>query len=532
MNYFNFKRYNFSTIIKKINITTLKYSRFVQNINYRKFSLKSTYKYLNIKNFNIFKLYEKINFEKYKYLPLYFFFIFIFFGAIFLNIPAFYKYDKSKIEKIICINENTKCSIKGKINYSFYPTPRIKIKNLEIKQKENKKNVLIQSKNVSLKLSMENLLNKKKQNIKQVEFKKYEINLELTKNNNYLDFFNKKNINIPVKFKEGKITFFDNGVYIASINNADINLKKINDFLNLKLNGNFLNDNILVIWETKLKNTEPLTEFKLKMKDINLLVKASFFNTNKENLNIKNGNISIKKKKNKLTAVFDYKDKEFLITKANVRNFFLEGKLVGKIRLRPYTNFNLDLELNSINFTKLYTYFLSQTEEDQKNIFRISDKINGQLNFSSNRIYSNFNLIKSFESRLNFNNGNISIEQFLINLGKLGAADILGTINNDKELTNFKYETNIFIENQKKFLSKFGIYNKKKIPSNLFISGNFDLFNIKNTLYEISGDEKVNENDVNYIEKEFNQIMLEEDYESLFLFSKFKEFVKAITSEN
>ena len=40
---------------------------------------------------------------------------------------------------------------------------------------------------------------------------------------------------------------------------------------------------------------------------------------------------------------------------------------------------------------------------------------------------------------------------------------MLGTINNDKKFTNFKFESNIFVDNQKKFLSKFGIYNKLKI---------------------------------------------------------------------
>ena len=79
-------------------------------------------------------------------------------------------------------------------------------------------------------------------------------------------------------------------------------------------------------------------------------------------------------------------------------------------------------------------------------------------------------MVKSFESRIKFYNGNISIEQFLLNLGKLGAADILGTISNDKKFTSLNFESNVFVDNQKKFLSKFGIYNAKTIPSNFFIS--------------------------------------------------------------
>ena len=180
---------------------------------------------------------------------------------------------------------------------------------------------------------------------------------------------------------------------------------------------------------------------------------------------------------------------------------------------------------------KLYNHLLALEKKNQKNLFKINKKINGKLSLSSDKIYSSYNLVKSFESRIKFNNGNISLEQFLINLGKLGAADVLGAINNDEKFTNFKYESNIFMDNQKKFLIKFGIYDKKTVSSNLFISGNFDLQNIKNSFYEISNNEKFNNEDVNFIEQEFNDLMLEDGYESLFRFPKFKEFIKSITSE-
>jgi hypothetical protein len=209
----------------------------------------------------------------------------------------------------------------------------------------------------------------------------------------------------------------------------------------------------------------------------------------------------------------------------------LDGQLEGKIKFLPYFNFDLDLSLNNINFTKLYNYFLTLDKKDQKNLFRINKKINGELSFSSDKIYSSYNLVKSFESRMKFNNGNIFVERFLINLGKLGAADILGTINNDKKFTNFRYESNIYVDNQKKFLSKFGIYNKQNIPSNLFISGNFDFQNIRSSFYEISDSKKLSNDDVNFIEEEFNDFMLTDGYESLFRFPKFKEFIKSILSE-
>ena len=140
-------------------------------------------------------------------------------------------------------------------------------------------------------------------------------------------------------------------------------------------------------------------------------------------------------------------------------------------------------------------------------------------------------MIKSLESRLTFYNGNAKIEQLLLNLGKLGAADVLGNINNDKGLSNFKFESNIFVDNQKKFLSKFGIYNKESVNSNLFISGNIDLENIKVSFYEISDDKKFNTEDINFIESEFNDLMLEDGFDNMFNFQKLKTFLSSVITE-
>ena len=58
----------------------------------------------------------------------------------------------------------------------------------------------------------------------------------------------------------------------------------------------------------------------------------------------------------------------------------------------------------------------------------------------------------------------------------------------------------------KRFYSKFGIYNKEKNSSNIFIMGNFDLVNLNARFIEISTNEKFNGDDVTFIEKEFNEI--------------------------
>ena len=523
-------KYIFSGISKSVKFIIYDFLKIYKLIDPRRLDFKKVYKYLDIRRYDFYRINKKINLTNYKYVPIYFVVFVIFMGFVYVVIPKFYSYDKSKIAKTVCINQNVECLIKGKVYYSFYPTPRIKIKDLIINDLFEKKDTLVTVKNTVIKLSIKNLLAKEKHKFKKIKFNNFEINLNSKNFKEYKNIFIKKINLIPITFAKGQIIFFDGKNYVATINNANLYLKFMQDSIDAILKGKFLNDDIYVNLNSKVVDSKSFTDIILKMSNINFLTKVNFINSEKDK-NIRNGNLLIKKGKNRITAVFDYKDNELVINKSNLRNTFLDGKLEGKITFLPYFNFNLDINLDSINFTKLYNYLLALDAKKQKNLFKINNKINGKFSLSSDKIYSSYNLVKSIESRVKFNNGNILIEQFLINLGKLGASDLLGTINNDKKFTNFRFESNIFIDNQKKFLSKFGIFNKKNLPSNFFVSGNFDLENLRASFYEVSGSEKLSNDDINFIEQEFNDFMLEDGLDSLFLFPKFKKFIKSITSE-
>ena len=523
----NFRRYNFSKIYKFIDLKRYNFSKIYKFIDFRRLNLSKVYKHFDIRRSDFYKKSKKTILINYKYFSLYIFIFVIFTGVVYLAVPAFYNYDKSKVEKIICKNKNIECLIEGKIKYTFYPTPRIKIKNLVINDSLEKKNTLLIAKNVAIKLSIKNLLIKKKQNFKEIELNNFETNIDLKNLKKYRNIFAKEINFIPVTFKKGKAEFFDKKNYVATINDVELYLIIQKDSKEAELRGKFLNDNIYINFSEKKINNKPSTDIILKISNLNLLTKANYTSSK----NILSGDILIKKDKNRFVGVFDYKNDEITINKSNLKNAFLNGQLEGKIKILPYFNFDLDLNLDSINFTKLYNRFLDLDEKNQKNFFKVNKKINGKLGLSSDKIYSKYNLVKSFESRIDFTNGNILVEQFLFNLGKLGAADISGTINNDKKFTHFKYESNLFIDNQKKFLSKFGIRNKKNIPTSLFVSGNFDLNNIRAKFYEISDNEKLDNEDINFIEQEFNDLMLMDGYENLFRFPKFVEFVKSITDE-
>jgi len=546
MKYIDFKRYKFSTITEKLKILGYNFFNFLNpgRYDYRKLykyldfrklykylDFRKLYKYIDIKSYDFLGIFKKLNLKRYKLLPLYFFLFLVCIGFIYLLIPEFYSYNKSKLESRICKNQNIKCSIKGKVNYSFYPTPRINIKNLIVNDFFTKKKQFIIVEEASIKISFKNLLKKEKQQFKRIQLNNYQINMDLKDLNKYKNFFSEKIIFMPIIFKNGKIILSNGNDYVSTIHDSKINIELNQKSKNIKLKGKFLNDDIYFKLNSEKKNNKPITDIIFKMSDLNLVTKANFFTSEIEKNTLK-GDIIIKKDKQRFSGNFNYKDNEITINKSNLANIFWSGDLQGKIKILPYFDFDLDLILDSINFTKLYSSFLALDEKEQKSLFKVDKKINGKLSVYANKVYSSYDLVKSFESRIKFNNGNISVDQFLISLGKLGAADISGAINSDKKFINFKYESNIFIENQKKFLSKFGVYNKEKIPSHFFISGNLDLQNLKKTFYEISNGEKLKNTDVNFIEQEFNDLMLSDNYENLFRFPKFKEFIKTITDKD
>ncbi len=536
MKYFDFKRYKFNSIIK--NFTTiqqfffkyLNYLNFKNFPNIKKYSIRLFLKYSDFKTYNFKKIYKNLNIKNYKLVPLYFLVFSIFIGIIYLIIPLFFNYDKLKIEKVLCQSETIKCEIKGNIKYSILPTPKIKIKNLLVTDSLNTKKYLLKAENVEMRLSLKNLTRKEKQKFTGLKFKNFEINLDVKNYKKYKSIFKKENSYIPLKLVKGKLILNEGKDYIGTISKAALDLHLFKDSIDIKLKGVFLEDKLSVVLNSEKINNKNFTNITLKMADLNLLTEVNL-NGSLLNNDDKSGTLLVKQRKNTITSFFDYKDNKLSISKSNISNNFFNGKLDGNIVFLPFFDFDLNINLNSIYFTKLYKYFLSLDEKVQQDIFKINSKINGKLSLSSDKIYSNYNLAKSFESRIKFNNGNISIDQFLINLGKLGAADVVGSFDSSKKFTNFKFESNVFVDNKKKFLSKFGIYNKKDISSNIFISGNFDLKNKLLSLYEIMENKKLNEEEIIFIEQEFNNYMLNNNFKNLFAFNRFKEFIKSITEE-
>jgi len=165
MKYSKFKRYKFSTIIKNIHSARYKFYRIYKLINLRKYNFSGIYNYIDPRRYNFSKIYKYLNIERYKYIKIYVVGLIIFSIATYLSIPAFFNFEKSKMESVICKDFKIKCSIQGKINYSFFPSPRIKLKDFIIQDPSNVGKNLATVEDVVLKISPYNLSNKKKINI-------------------------------------------------------------------------------------------------------------------------------------------------------------------------------------------------------------------------------------------------------------------------------------------------------------------------------------------------------------------------------
>mgnify|MGYP001496694876 CR=1 FL=1 len=530
MKYINFKRYKFSTLWKKIDFKRYNLIKIFKKIDLNRYFVSKIYKILDYKSYNFSKIFKKISITKRsKSFLVYFSGALVFIFLIYLTSPLFFKYNESLIKNTLCKDLNIKCTIKGKVSYSVFPSPRLKIKNITIKDFVEKGKVFAAIESVVLKISIYDLLQKKQFQFHSIKLKGAKINVNMQKISDYKNFLKKKFIYRPITSQKGEINFFDNEKQLATINNTTIELRSNNNKNNVTIKGDFLNDEIYINFTKNKKENEE--NFIIKFLESKSLAEIKILNS-ESNKNKLNGNILFKKNKNRIRSNFTYENNAVIFKAGDIRNDFNKAKFDGEVKFLPFFDFNLNIDLLSLNFKRLYNHLVALSEVDQKNLFKINKKINGKINLSARKIYSSYELINSFETRVRLTNGNIAVEQLLLNLGKLGAADLTGIIDNDKKFTNFKFENNIFIDNQKRFNRKFSIYNEQAELPSLFVSGNFDLENFNMHFHEISTDKKIKEADVEYIQKEFNNILLEDGYTSLFNFPNFKEFVKAITAES
>ncbi len=225
MKYINFNRYKLNKIFNVFNLRRYNFSRIGKYFVSRKHNFSRIYKYFYFRTYNLNKIYKYFDYKRYKHILAYLFIFFIFVALVYLALPKFYNYDKSNLEKIACKEFKVKCSIKGEIQYIFFPSPRIKFEDLVIEDITNKRKLIAKIHSVEKILSIYNLYNKKKFNFIKTKFNNSKINIDLNNFSQYKKLIFRENNFNPIIFKGGDINFIEDEKKIASIKNINFNYR-------------------------------------------------------------------------------------------------------------------------------------------------------------------------------------------------------------------------------------------------------------------------------------------------------------------
>lgn len=464
-----------------------------------------------------------INYSKYKFFTFY---VIGFIGItilIYFSTPFFFKYNEISeiIEKKISKDFNTTIYINKNIKYSFIPSPSIKIKN--VKFLHNNK-AIGSAKEVILYVPFKNLVNIEKLDFDKMKIKNLNIDLDTNQLSSYSDYINKFRSK-PLSIDKGRINFYDKKKYISSLENIRFKYISNNTQQNAFLFGSFLNEAVSIKFKKNIKKSEKPDQVEIKFKNIGLKAFIRFF----ANKKIKEGNFQLSFLDNKIFAKYLYENGLVNIQKGNFKNNILDSKFNGELSLLPFFNFNLNLDVKKLNFNLLHNYFSKRESTKNTNIFELNNKINGNLNFNIENIYSKNKLIYSTEGSAEFINGDIIFHKFLINMGKLGASDLVGMISNKEKSNKIKFKQNIYLEDFGYLKRKFNVNTNIDLNNELlYLTGFFDLRKKKISLSELFFQKDLPEEEKKFIEENINSILFDNGYRSLFNFANSKIFVNTI----
>ena len=463
----------------------------------------------------------------YQHIPFYVLLVTFLLVVIYLSAPYFLNYSnyKKNIETEFSKNFALKANIKGEIKYQLFPTPRLLIENVIVTDPVNKNINFASIGRIYFKMPFSNLYSVKQINFSDIDITNANIKIYYQNVNSYIKYFNKDIIHKIIQIKDSTVTFYDKKQTIHSIKNLKLNYFPSRTHNSLNIKGNFLNDKLFISYQQEKKTLNPKKKINLKLQNLGLNLKIVLLNSDKDS----KINLNINYLKNTFLGSLKYQNDKLEISNSKFSNEFVNGDISGEIKFLPFFIFDLNLDLNAMDFRKIIKKINSLDQRDQENLFRLNKKINGVANINIDKIYSKSNLLNSAESIFNFKNGNIYIEKLIFNINNIGAADISGLIYNYDKITKFYLNNTINIDNLGKFNSKFNI--RKKIQGqksiNLDAEVNLNALNIKIDKIEVD-EEKIDDENNKFVEMNVNSILFDKNYETLFNFANLKVFVQTI----
>ena len=265
--------------------------------------------------------------------------------------PVYFNFQDNKktFESHIYNNFNLKTKIRGKIDYNFFPTPRIEINNVDIVFKRNEKNK-INIKRMYITISPFYLKNIEDLKFSKILVSKQKINIYPSNLKEIFNHFSSK--------KKKNLKIINSEIYFIDDQNNKLKFDKFNlseSFLEDK--HNIFSSSIFSGNEIKIKFTNNFNSEKyLKISVPNLKQSLNIKFDQSSNLTNLSGEMKLDIFQSILLLNFKGKD-EFKISNSYLRNKFLNSKINGTVSFKNPFYFNLKMNINRIHLKKALKYF-------------------------------------------------------------------------------------------------------------------------------------------------------------------------------
>ena len=416
--------------------------------------------------------------------------IFISLSSLFILVLGYFLlptiYDKNlvkiKLQNQIKNKYNLKVNFEDDISYALFPKPHFYANNLNIFQDDN---VLINSKNTRIYISIKNFFSFDALKVKNILFKDNEFNVKKRNLSFFTNILNSNNSDNTIIFEDSIIFYKDiseDVIFLVDLNNLKFfydlekkyqliaNYKIFNLPFKLNLNHN------------KEKN---FFSFILESKNIRLKIK-NFFQYSNKNFN---GNLEAQILNDIKYFIYDIKNNSLSINSK-------DNNFKGEIDLRPfYLSLNLNFnEFDVKNFLKDNSIFLNLINSEILN----NPNINGEIDINLNKI-KNFKYMEKIKIKNILEEGNIYFKNINTNWNNSVLIEI-----NDTQLLNEDNKVNLigsinfdFIDLDK-FYRYYQINEKyrneiKKIKFDFFLNINEKILQINNAKIDNIDNEQIND---------------------------------------
>ena len=432
--------------------------------------------------------------------------------------PFYFDYNTKKdiIQKKISDQFKLKTQINGNISYSAIPIPTIIIENIKLNLAKDSSDT-VEVKKVLIRTSINKISSINQLEFKKIIFENQNIKISPSHLRQIFTFFtyHKKG---QVIFKNSKVIFRDNQKNIINFDNINLNDKFKNDKHVINAKINFSNNDVKINFENLIDSEKSL---KIKIPSLKQNLEINF--DKQSTLKKLSGDLKLNIFNSILLLNFKGKD-SFEISNSYLRSKYLNSKINGKISFKDPFNFNVNLDINQINFRKLF-----KNNENIKNQ-KISKKINGTMNVKIKSLDTLFGKLKDTKMKLNFQNGDLKISGITANLPFESTfnSNLRILLNNKKPI--IEYKVNFSSANAKKFLRKLSIYDFSQKKASWYSEGVIDIKNRKINIKKLLKDQVriTNKNQIKLLEDSFNKNVIDDEIIGIFDTFKFKKFLKEI----